>query len=156
MGLGRAQKSLQLHLAPWQSLNVDQQGIDKVTLTIRKCYEGPLTGPQVKLVQSFPCHHGGNSFPKQFMDLIPIVRNHTALDDRTAIEDKNFRKNHKASILANSNKWSKTHWKSYIHRCRWDINSTRILISKLQELNVQLLGIETLSRVQGNIKESNV
>ena len=33
-------------------------------------------------------HHGGNFFPEQLKNPMPIGKNHTALDDRTAIEDK--------------------------------------------------------------------
>ena len=67
-------------------VNVGQQRTVKVTL----CHwETPWgASPYVKFSSVISCHHGGNSFPEHLKNLMPIVRNHTALDDRTALKNK--------------------------------------------------------------------
>ena len=45
-----------------------------------------LSQPRVKFGSIIPCQHWGNSSTEQLKDLIPVVKNHTALDvvkDRT-------------------------------------------------------------------------
>lgn len=61
-------------------MNVDQHGTRKVTLYHWETSWGPLASPILNLVQS--C-----SSTEQLKDLMPVMENHTALDDRIALED---------------------------------------------------------------------
>lgn len=69
----------------WQRqalINVHQQGAVKVTL------DGPFTRLHVKFSLVVSCHCEGNTLPGQLKKLITILKNHTALHDRTAIEER--------------------------------------------------------------------
>lgn len=91
----------------------------------------------------------GNSSTEQLKDLMPTVKKqkqkHTALDDRTALEDKNFRGNHKTNVLANFYKQSKTKVNNTDkgikiegrHRGRCNYNRTKFLAPSwtFQEVN---------------------
>lgn len=53
-----------------------------------RCLEGPLACPYAKFGLVVYCNSGGNSYPEQLTNLIPIIRNHAALDDINTIEDR--------------------------------------------------------------------
>ena len=66
------------------SIKADQEG----TITVGKHLGGPLTGSHVKFGSIVPRHCGGNCSTEQLQDLMPIIKDYTALDDRSASEDK--------------------------------------------------------------------
>ena len=70
-----------------QALNVDQpRDIQSNSLPQGNFLRGLSQAPMPNLVQSFPVIIEENSFPEQIKNIMPIVRNYTALDNRTAIK----------------------------------------------------------------------
>ena len=69
-------------------MNADQHETGKVTLGYGKNLRVPLAGPCVKLDSIFLCQHWRNSSKKQLKDIMPIVKSHISLDDRTTLFDK--------------------------------------------------------------------
>ena len=47
-----------------------------------------LSDPYTKSSSVISCHHRGNSFPKHLKNLMPLVRNHTALNNRMTIKER--------------------------------------------------------------------
>ena len=54
---------------------------------------GSLGDPYGKSGSVVFCYHRRSFFPDQLKNIMPIIRNHTALDNRTAIEQKREQKN---------------------------------------------------------------
>ena len=89
--------------------NVDKQETFNAILCIGNLLEGPLTNSYVNFNSVVSCNHKGNSSPEQLMNLMPIVRNHTDLDNiTTKKKEQKIRRNHKVSILVNFYKLTKT------------------------------------------------
>lgn len=65
-------------------MNVDQQEIYKVTL----CQEHKVLEPMPNLVQSFSAIIKKKFFSDQLKNIMPILRSHTVLDNRTTIEER--------------------------------------------------------------------
>lgn len=61
-------------------MNADHQGTGKVILFFRKYLKGPPMGPKITFESAIPCQHQRNSFTEQLNDLMPIVKNITAMD----------------------------------------------------------------------------
>ena len=69
-------------------MNIEQQETVKVTLFHQKTPLMVSHRPPCQISSVISCHHGGNSFPEQLKNLMPIVRNISALGDRKAVEEK--------------------------------------------------------------------
>ena len=69
----------------WMQINMGQA---RSPFAIGKHLRVPLAGPCVKFDSIFFCQHWGNSSKEQLKDILPIVKNHTSLDDRTTSFDK--------------------------------------------------------------------
>ena len=83
-------------------MNADKQETFNAILCIGKLLEGPLTNPYVNFNFVVSCNHKGTSSPEQLMNLMPIVRNHTDLDNiTTKKKEQKIRRNPKVSILVN-------------------------------------------------------
>ena len=140
-------------------MNADQQQTDK--FTIGKLPEGLLPGPQVKSGPVIPSNHGGHVTPGKLKTLEASVQDHKVLNDAN-LEDK--------SEIQLGNK-KRVFWQTSINdqrlKLRVRINGIVIIglidtgadVSiitpeswhpnwPLQEADVQLLGIGTISQVK--------
>ena len=49
---------------------------------------GTLAGPHVKCGLVIPSHYGGHTSPEKPENLLPVIKNHTVLDDGINMEDE--------------------------------------------------------------------
>lgn len=83
-------------------MNENQQGTDNVTLFYQLTPYWTSNRSQCHIWLNHSLSAWGNLLSEQLKDLIPVIKNHTDLDDRTASLDKIiFKRDNKTDILPN-------------------------------------------------------